>query len=44
LTGVKAIPADAIAGPATESVVPGYLRQWMPEPRAREIGEPLGIY
>lgn len=23
---------------------PGRLRHWLPEPRAREIGEPLGIY
>jgi hypothetical protein len=45
LTGVKVIrqdkyhPSHQIAG-----AMPGRLRSWLPEARAREIGEPLGIY
>jgi hypothetical protein len=27
-----------------QTLSPGRLSWWMPEPRARELGEPLGIY
>jgi hypothetical protein len=46
LTGVRFQPASEMK--ASPHVIPGYgpgrLSYWMPEKRARELGEPLGIY
>jgi hypothetical protein len=41
LTGCALTPASELK---VEGATPGRLRYYMPEPRAREIGEPLGIY
>lgn len=47
LTGAKLIRSDKLVFPsflASQSFSPGRLSHWLPDPRAREIGEPLGIY
>jgi hypothetical protein len=46
LTGVRIQPVSELK--PSPHVIPGYspgrLSYWMPEKRARELGEPLGIY
>jgi hypothetical protein len=46
LTGADLQPSEGLAWPwgADEPCIPGPLSLYLPEPRAREIGEPLGIY
>ena len=48
LTGCGLIPVENLphGSPDDEhnTLMPGRLRRWMPEERARELGEPLGIY
>jgi hypothetical protein len=45
LTGVKAVRVEDMSIPEIRSDFgAGKLRYHLPEPRAREIGEPLGIY
>jgi hypothetical protein len=44
LTGVDLIPAPEIPMTRGADLGPGGLRLWMPDDRARQIGEPLGIY
>lgn len=44
-TGSKLIPIERFElGRELDDATPGRLSDYMPEPRAREIGEPLGIY
>ncbi len=42
LTGVRCTPVSELE--ATDGFAPGRLHYYMPEPRARQLGEPLGIY
>ncbi len=48
LQGGRLVPVDELPfGPKKNplgKLCPGRLRRWMPEDRARELGEPLGIY
>jgi hypothetical protein len=47
LSGSELIPVQELESPRTrniDSLSPGRLRDWMPEGRARQLGEPLGIY
>jgi hypothetical protein len=48
LTGCKLIPVEELLHSTDEDKVgtlsPGRLKRWMPEERARKLGEPLGIY
>lgn len=40
---VESLPTSKERG-IIEGILPGRLRMWFPEARARELGEPLGIY
>jgi hypothetical protein len=42
LTGVEVVPVAKLE--SMDGFAPGRLSYYMPEPRARAIGEPLGIY
>ncbi len=42
LTGVKVVPVGELK--KTDGFTPGRLHYYMPEDRARQLGEPLGIY
>jgi hypothetical protein len=42
LTGLKLLPLSGLT--SHDGLSPGRLSYWMPEPRARKLGEPLGIY
>lgn len=42
LSGVSILPVSKLK--PTDSFGPGRLSYWMPDARARELGEPLGIY
>jgi hypothetical protein len=44
LTGIKLLPASEVRLRSGGTLGPGRLSHWMPEKRARELGEPLGIY
>jgi hypothetical protein len=44
LSGVLAVPGSEFEIEIDEEISPGRLSHSMPEPRAREIGEQLGIY
>ncbi|MEN6370689.1 MAG: hypothetical protein ABFD64_01620 [Armatimonadota bacterium] len=47
LTGVKLIRVESLRDSIKYSTLgysPGRLRAWLPEPKAKEIGEPLNIY
>ena len=47
LTGCQLIPVEELESPLAhgiDTMSPGRLHQCMPEERARELGEPLGIY
>jgi hypothetical protein len=48
LRGCILIPVDNLPTNEEQGIIPGLspgrLRQWMPDDRARELGEPLGIY
>jgi len=47
LTGAEIIPVEQLGSmmrDGDETLSPGRLRDWMPEERARLLGEPLGIY
>jgi len=44
LTGAKLLPAIEVPLEKNATVGPGRLSHWMPDKRARELGEPLGIY
>jgi hypothetical protein len=43
ITGVKLIPARDIPMKTGNTLSPGRLTHWMPERRAHELGDPLGI-
>ena len=42
LSGVRLVRVSDLK--PTDGYTPGRLSYWMPEQRARELGEPLGIY
>jgi hypothetical protein len=44
LTGIKLLKASDVPLRRGVTLGPGRLSQWMPEERARDLGEPLGIY
>lgn len=44
LTGVRLVSLADLKKSNYDSFSPGRLSYWMPEPRARELGEPLGIH
>jgi hypothetical protein len=45
LTGARLVPIEQMGvHPHISGASPGRLKLWMPEERARELGEPLGIY
>lgn len=44
LTGARLVPVEQMEPLSSSSCGPGKLHQWLPEQKARELGEPLGIY